>query len=126
MAIANGRTVRPLAALREGGKAHVVLAERDAGRRAQAVDRGHAEARRALCASISAPSGRSRSGRSLLPAGVVGVDGQFERGDAVRVLGADGRELARGLIAYAADEARLIAGKQTRGYRRCVGLSRPG
>ena len=61
------------------------------------------------------------SGRSLLPAGVTAIDGQFERGDAVRVLGADGRELARGLIAYAADEARLIAGKQSQGIADILG-----
>jgi glutamate 5-kinase len=53
------------------------------------------------------------SGRSLLPAGVTAVDGQFERGDAVRVLGSDGRELGRGLVAYAADEARLIVGRKS-------------
>ena len=48
------------------------------------------------------------SGRSLLPAGVTRVDGQFERGDAVRVAGADGREVARGLSAYSAGDARRI------------------
>ena len=41
------------------------------------------------------------SGKSLLPAGVKRVEGAFERGDAVVIRGADGRELGRGLVAYA-------------------------
>jgi glutamate 5-kinase len=48
-------------------------------------------------------------GSSLLPAGVRGVDGTFDRGDPVLVLGPDGVALARGLSAYAsADAARII------------------
>ena len=37
------------------------------------------------------------------------------------MLAADGRELGRGLIAYAADEARLIAGKQSQGIAEVLG-----
>lgn len=51
-------------------------------------------------------------GRSLLPAGVVRVEGRFQRGDAVAVKGPDGREIGRGLVAYsAADAARIIGHK---------------
>ena len=50
-------------------------------------------------------------GRSLLPVGVVGVDGAFQRGDLVAVLAPDGAELARGLVNYAADDARKIQGQ---------------
>jgi glutamate 5-kinase len=53
------------------------------------------------------------SGKSLLPAGVVRVDGDFQRGDAVRVVDSSGREIARGLAAYAAEEARRIAGHKS-------------
>jgi glutamate 5-kinase len=52
-------------------------------------------------------------GKSLLPAGVRGVSGDFSRGDAVAVHGANGREIARGLIAYDASEARLIHGHKS-------------
>ncbi len=52
-------------------------------------------------------------GKSLLPAGVTAVQGEFDRGDAVVVVDASGNELARGLIGYAAAEARAIAGKQS-------------
>ncbi|HTO83679.1 MAG TPA: glutamate 5-kinase [Methylomirabilota bacterium] len=52
-------------------------------------------------------------GRSLLPAGVTQVEGDFERGDAVRVLSPDGREVARGLSAYSAADARRIRGHKS-------------
>ena len=41
------------------------------------------------------------------------IEGQFERGDTVAVLNEDGREIARGLIAYDADDARKIAGHKS-------------
>jgi glutamate 5-kinase len=51
----------------------------------------------------------SRDGKSLLPIGVVGVEGQFERGEVVGCVGPDGQELARGLVNYgAADAARIL------------------
>jgi glutamate 5-kinase len=49
-----------------------------------------------------------RSGKSLLPAGVIKVEGAFERGDAVLVRGPDGAEIGRGLIAYDASDADRI------------------
>lgn len=52
-------------------------------------------------------------GRSLLPIGVTGVAGEFPRGGPVRVLTHDGREFARGLSNYAADELRRVAGRRT-------------
>ena len=62
-------------------------------------------------------------GKSLLPAGVTIVEGTFERGDAVVVKSPDGTEIARGLIAYSAEDARRIMGHKSReiaallGYR---------
>lgn len=53
------------------------------------------------------------TGKSLLPAGVTRIDGSFDRGDAVIIRSADGRELGRGLIAYAATDARRIMGKHS-------------
>jgi glutamate 5-kinase len=54
-----------------------------------------------------------KSGKSLLPAGVRRVEGAFERGEAVAVFDADGREIARGLIAYASEDAERICGHKT-------------
>lgn len=50
------------------------------------------------------------AGKSLLPAGIVFVDGEFRRGDTIAVLDQAGRRVARGLVAYDADDARRIAG----------------
>ncbi len=54
-----------------------------------------------------------KSGRSLLPVGVVAVRGDFERGAAVACRTADGEEVARGLVNYSATECRRIARKPT-------------
>lgn len=54
-----------------------------------------------------------RDGKSLLPAGAVSVSGAFERGAPVVVVGPDGREVARGLIAYGTEDARRILGKRS-------------
>ena len=112
MAIASGRVANPLRALREGARATWFLpgstprASRKqwiAGtlkpRGTLTVDDG---ARRALL-----------SGRSLLPAGITEVSGDFERGAAVDVLDRAGLELGRGLVAYPAVEARAIAGHRS-------------
>jgi glutamate 5-kinase len=53
------------------------------------------------------------SGRSLLPAGVLRVEGAFERGDSVIIRAADGRELGRGLVAYARGDAARIIGRKS-------------
>jgi glutamate 5-kinase len=52
-------------------------------------------------------------GKSLLPAGVTAVGGAFDRGDAVIIRNAKGRELGRGLIAYATADAQRIAGRKS-------------
>ncbi|MFW2133116.1 PUA domain-containing protein, partial [Ectothiorhodospira haloalkaliphila] len=52
------------------------------------------------------------AGRSLLPVGVTHVKGRFSRGEVVTCLDPDGRPVARGLVNYAADEARRIMGRR--------------
>jgi glutamate 5-kinase len=49
-----------------------------------------------------------RDGKSLLPIGVTAVDGAFERGAVVACVDADGREIARGLVNYTAQETSRI------------------
>jgi len=50
-----------------------------------------------------------QSGRSLLPIGVISVNGEFLRGSAVACCTSEGKEIARGLINYSSSEARRIA-----------------
>jgi glutamate 5-kinase len=54
-----------------------------------------------------------KDGKSLLPAGVGRVEGRFARGDAVLVRDGAGREIARGLAAYDAEDAARIAGRRS-------------
>lgn len=54
-----------------------------------------------------------KSGKSLLPAGVTRVDGAFDCGDTLIIVGAAGVELGRGLASYSADDARKIIGKRS-------------
>ncbi len=53
------------------------------------------------------------AGRSLLPVGVVEVIGEFDRGELVICEAPDGREVARGLVNYGAEQARRIIGRPT-------------
>jgi glutamate 5-kinase len=120
MAIASGRVNRPLSALAAGGRATWFLPAATPG-----------AARKQWIAGTLQPKGIVRvdqgaeralaAGRSLLPAGVVAIEGSFERGDAVRVLASDGAELGRGLMGYSADEARAIAGHRTGDIERTLG-----
>src|SRR6185436_10607495 len=122
MGIASGRPMRPLSVLRAGGKATWFLPSATPG-----------AARKQWIAGTLSPKGSLRvdagaeralaAGRSLLPAGVTAVDGPFGRGDAVSVLAADGREIARGLTAYPADEAAQIAGRRSGDIQEILGYS---
>lgn len=60
-------------------------------------------------------------GKSLLPVGVRGVDGDFQRGELVACLGPDGVEVARGLINYSAADTARIMGKSTSAIEHMVG-----
>jgi glutamate 5-kinase len=62
------------------------------------------------------------TGKSLLPAGVTAVAGEFRRGDVVDVKDRGGRVLARGLVAYAAEDARRIAGRKSVEIERLLGF----
>jgi glutamate 5-kinase len=53
-------------------------------------------------------------GRSLLPSGVRAVEGRFEVGDCVRMIGTDGTEVARGLVSYPAADCEKIKGAHTK------------
>ena len=60
-------------------------------------------------------------GKSLLSVGVVGVAGHFERGDAVTIRSASGRNLAHGLVAYDSDEATALVGRQSDEFENILG-----
>jgi glutamate 5-kinase len=60
-------------------------------------------------------------GKSLLPVGVIAVEGKFERGEVVACLDADGNEVARGLVNYAAHEVQRIMQKPSSDIKNILG-----
>ncbi|MCB1399500.1 MAG: glutamate 5-kinase [Rhodobacteraceae bacterium] len=108
MAIMEGSVPRPLRALSEGADCTWFLPEGDpqvARKRWIAAMKPRGE----VVVDAGAVQALQR-GKSLLPAGVVRVNGSFGRGDPVSILGPDGAALGKGLVRYTAAEARAIAG----------------
>lgn len=121
MVITTGKVEHPLRAISEGARVTWFIAKSDpvtARKRwisGQLVPNGQvfvdAGAEKALL-----------TGKSLLPAGVTRIDGSFDRGDAVIIRSSDGRELGRGLAAYAAADARRIMGKHSSAISAILGF----
>jgi len=111
MAIMEGSTMRPLAALAEGAA------------RTWFVAQGDPQAARKRWINAMKPKGELRldagavtalrAGKSLLPAGVKAVTGSFGRGEPVAILSPEGAVLGKGLVRYTAEEARAIAGHKS-------------
>ncbi|WP_295240332.1 glutamate 5-kinase [uncultured Brevundimonas sp.] len=110
--IASGQTLSPLSAIRGGARATLIAAP----------DGPMAAYKQWIAGSLS-PTGvltldagavaALKAGKSLLPAGVTGVSGGFEKGDCVRLIDPDGRAVGVGLAAYAADEAARLRGRRS-------------
>ena len=107
--VASGAIERPLRALADGGKCTIFAAEATPAAARKQWLAGVLE----VCGELRLDAGAATAlanGNSLLPVGMTEVVGNFRRGDAVTLVGADGRELGRGLAAYASDEALAIKG----------------
>jgi glutamate 5-kinase len=63
----------------------------------------------------------TEQGRSLLAVGVSAVEGTFTRGELVSCVDAEGNEVARGLVNYSSDEAKLIEGQSTESIAKILG-----
>ncbi len=120
MAIADGRRLNPLAALAEGAQCSWFLPAASPLTARKKWIMGSLKPVGSLTVDAGALQALA-AGKSLLPAGVTRVEGSFERGDAVRVLGADGREAARGLSAYSAADAERIKGHKSREIEALLG-----
>lgn len=111
MVIAQGSVMRPLSAI-EGGAPCTWFAPQ-----------GDPQAARKRWIAAMKPRGTIRvdagavramgTGKSLLPAGVLAVKGQFGRGEAVAIVGPDGAILGTGLVRYTAEEAQAIRGRKS-------------
>ena len=74
-----------------------------------------------LTVDAGAKKALTERGKSLLPSGLVAVDGQFDAGDVVALTQVDGVEFARGLVNYDADELRRIRSAKTADIERTLG-----
>lgn len=78
-----------------------------------------------LCGAVMVDDGAARKivheGKSLLPIGMTGVEGDFARGDVIAVRDAGGAEIARGLANYASREARLLCRQPSSQFERLLG-----
>jgi glutamate 5-kinase len=112
MVIASGHVDHPLNAIANGAPCTWFLTPANPVTARKKWIAGSLEPRGALTIDAGAVKAL-RSGKSLLPAGVIKVEGAFERGDAVVVRGPDAAEIGRGLIAYDAGDADKIKGRSS-------------
>ena len=112
MVITSGKRMHPLRAIAEGAPCTWFLAPSDPVTARQRWISGQLEPKGIIVVDAGAEKALN-SGRSLLPAGVSSVSGKFDRGDSVIIRSQDGRELGRGLVAYAKKETEQIIGKKT-------------
>lgn len=120
MVISNGHISHPLRAILNGRPCTWFIArDHPAGARKRWIA-GALKPAGTITVDAGALVALSKGG-SLLPAGVTAVDGSFRKGDAVTIQGPDGREVARGLVAYSRSHAESIAGHKSSEIERLLG-----
>ena len=122
MVIMKGDGLRPVQALQNGAR-HTLFCATDNPQQA----RKNWIAGMKTCGEIVIDDGARRAigqGKSLLPAGVVRVEGSFSRGDVVAILDKKGEALAKGLVCYDSAEVQVIAGHQTHKIKDLLGYNR--
>ncbi|AXK38598.1 glutamate 5-kinase [Crenobacter cavernae] len=120
--IASGREANVLSRLADGegiGTQLIAPTTRMAARKQWLAD--HLKLSGRLVLDAGAARALRENGVSLLPIGVIGVDGDFLRGEAVACVDENGAEVARGLVNYSSDEARLIMRHPTREIETVLG-----
>jgi glutamate 5-kinase len=110
MVIASGRVAHPLEAIAGGARCTWFLTPANPVTARKKWIAGSLEPKGVLTIDAGAVAALRR-GKSLLPAGVILVEGIFARGDAVVIRGPDGAEVGRGLVAYDAEDAAKIKGR---------------
>ncbi len=122
MVIASGRAPHPIRTVSAGGRCTWFLAEGSPVTARKRWISGRLETQGALVVDKGAVRAL-RAGKSLLPAGVKRIEGRFQRGDAVDIVGLDGQEVGRGLVAYDATDAERIAGRNSHEIEAILGYA---
>ena len=122
MLIASGKVEHPLKTIADGGRCTWFLTPANPVTARKRWIAGSLEPKGTLFIDAGAVKAL-RAGKSLLPAGVARIEGQFARGDAVVVRGPDGHEIGRGLVAYDADNAEKIKGHSSSDAATILGIT---
>ena len=83
----------------------------------------HLQLRGAVTIDHGALAKLAQEGKSLLPIGMVSVEGEFSRGEVIAIRDEHGHEIARGLANYAATEARLLCKKPSNEFQALLGYT---
>lgn len=119
LSISQGAEMHPLRRLEQGAKATWFMAqESPAAARKRWISSMKPKGSLMLDAGAVAALKR---GKSLLPAGVAAVEGEFSRGDPVALSGPDGGQLGFGIVRYAAHEAEKIKGRRSQEIEEILG-----
>ncbi|MGD0633854.1 MAG: glutamate 5-kinase [Beijerinckiaceae bacterium] len=112
MVIADGRVLHPIQRLRDGAPCTWFLSPSNPITARKKWIAGSIEPRGTVY--VDAGAARAiQAGNSLLPAGVLRIEGPFKRGDCVLIRLEEDGEIGRGLIAYSADKAAQIIGRKS-------------
>ncbi|HTH34561.1 MAG TPA: glutamate 5-kinase [Xanthobacteraceae bacterium] len=122
MVIASGRVEHPLRAIDESARCTWFAAMGNPVTARKKWIAGSLEPKGTLIIDAGAVAALRR-GNSLLPVGVVRIDGDFARGDAVIIRGPDGAEVGRGLCAYDTEDAQKIKGRASADIASVLGFS---
>jgi glutamate 5-kinase len=121
MVIADGRVLNPVQKIADGGRCTWFLTPSNPVTARKKWIAGSLEPR----GTVHIDAGAAKAllaGASLLPAGVVKLEGAFARGDCIVIRDARGAEIGRGLVAYDAAEAARIAGHNSREIEEILGV----
>ena len=120
MVICDGRPLGPLSKLRDGARSTLFHAGASPLTARKQWIAGALSPKGCLTVDAGA-LGALRKGRSLLPAGVVAVEGEFERGDLIAIHNQAGAVIGHGLSAYSAGDANIICGHKSREIEALLG-----
>ncbi len=121
MVIARGNVLRPIEAVERGALCSWFISNSSPVLARKAWIGGVLEPKGVLHIDDGAAKAL-KSGKSLLPAGVMRIEGQFSRGDVVTIRDALGQELGRGLVAYDAHYAAQMLGNDSRKIAKILGF----
>jgi len=121
MIVANGRDADVLTRILAGEEIGTLFAPSAKKRSSRSRWINAARPAGSIIVDAGAMNALVQKNRSLLPAGIVRVEGDFAPGDIVAIVGPDGQAIARGLTNYAASDVTRICGKKTSDVRAELG-----